>query len=83
MLITAGFNDMKHVRGKKLKVGDTIRVWWSSYAGQTDNTDTIMKLEPYKGSLAKLFKDGAQLAWFAHNSNAGMTIDNAEMYEVI
>ena len=64
------------VLGKDLKIGDTIKVWWSP------NEDTIVSLKPYTGSLKHLFKDGAQLASF-RLYRPGMTIDNACHYEKV
>jgi hypothetical protein len=69
--------------GKDLKVGDTIRVWWSSFTGQKDNTDTIIRLSPNDGSLKHLWKDGSQFAWFQFNRIVGMTIDNGAYYEIV
>lgn len=67
---------MRHVKGGTLKVGDTIDVWWQPHR------DTIMRLRPYDGPLAHIFKEGAQLADFAINKS-GMTIDNSDYYDVL
>ena len=64
------------VRGKDLKIGDTIEVWFRT------GRDTITALRPYTGPLAYLFPEGAQLADFAV-SRVGMTIDNSDMYNVV
>jgi len=64
------------LQGSELKVGDTIEVWWAP------RRDTITELKPYNGPLAYLFKGGAQLATFALHKS-GMTIDNADSYDVI
>ena len=63
-------------RGKELKVGDTIEVWWNPHR------DTITELRPYLGPLAYLFPEGAQLASFAV-CQSGMTIDNGDVFEVV
>lgn len=71
-------------KGSDLKVGQTIKVWWSSSqrrAGKPPNEDTITELTPYKGPLSYLFPQGAQIAVFAHCP--GMTIDNSDYYEVV
>jgi hypothetical protein len=68
--------------GNKLKVGDTIKVWWSSYDGQKGLAeDTITKLTRYDG-LPHVFKKGARIAEFQFN-RMGMTIPNDEVYDVI
>lgn len=61
------------VFGSELKVGDVIAVWWPP------NRDSLV---PYNGSIAHLFKEGAQLATFAINKD-GMTIDNGQIFERI
>lgn len=68
---------MKHKLGKQLKVGDTIKVWWSG------GRDTITALRPYNGPLEYLWaKDGgARLADFALNKS-GMTIEPMMGFEV-
>lgn len=66
----------RHVLGASLRVGDTIEVWWSP------RRDTITRLQPYRGPLAHLFKDGAQIASFAL-LRTGMTIDNSADYVVL
>jgi hypothetical protein len=65
---------MSTVLGSELRVGDTIEVWWAH------GRDTITGLRPYRGPLAYLFSEGAQLASFALN-RSGMTIDNADTFE--
>lgn len=65
----------ERVFGSELQVGDTIEVWWQP------NRDTILSLEPYTGSLAYLFKKGAQIASFA--IGPGMTIDNGDLYDLV
>jgi len=62
------------ISGKDLRVGDTIKVWWHPHR------DTVTALRPYRGPLAHLFTDGAQLADFAI-CRSGMTIDNGDSYE--
>ena len=47
---------MTLVRGKALRVGDVISVWWEP------NKATITALTPYRGQLAYLFSEGAQVA---------------------
>lgn len=70
--------------GKNLKVGDTIKVWWSSYVGQRKGaTDTITKIIPYTGPIQYIFNKGARLAWFQFNAVVGMTIENDAYYEII
>lgn len=64
------------VNGSDLRPGDVIEVWWQG------GRDTIMSLQPYRGPLAHLFPQGAQLAAFAI-CKSGMTIDNAATYKVI
>lgn len=64
------------VTGAELQPGDVIEVWWFP------RRDTILKLTPYTGPLADVFKKGAQIAVFAQNVN-GMTIDNAALYRVL
>lgn len=64
------------VKGSQLKVGQCIEVWWAGHR------DIITALRPYKGSLAHLFGDGAQIAEFSI-CKAGMTIDNSDYYNVI
>lgn len=66
----------RYVSGDRLRVGDTITVWW------TPQRDTIIDLKPYHGPLASLFPQGAQLATFAI-LKTGMTINNAERYDRI
>lgn len=63
------------VKGSDLKVGDMIEVWWHP------NRDIITKLEPYKGPLAQMFPNGAQLAEF-FSLRVGMTVDNSDYYFV-
>lgn len=70
------------VRGSELRVGDTIKVWWSSVQkerGGRPNEEVITKLVKYTGSL-DCFKDGARLADF-RCSRTGMTIPNDTIYE--
>lgn len=62
--------------GRDLVVGDTIKVWWKP------GRDTITELRIYQGPLLSVFPDGARIANFALNT-AGMTIDNAALYEVV
>jgi hypothetical protein len=64
------------VLGSKLKVGDTIEVWWAP------KRDTITALSPYTGTLKRLFPKGAQLASFAI-CKTGMTIENDNYFTVI
>jgi hypothetical protein len=64
---------MTRVFGSELKVGDTIKVWWSP------NLDTIVALDPYKGPIAHLFKSGAAIAKFQKKN--GMTIDLGDLYD--
>jgi len=63
------------LRGKDLRVGDTVEVWWSP------RRDTITALRPYTGPL-KCFKHGARIADFAI-SRTGMTIDGGEDFVVL
>jgi hypothetical protein len=67
--------ETERVYGKDLKVGDTIKVWW------TPTRDTIVSLEPYRGPLGYLFPGGAQIAGFA--VGPGLTIDNEDLYNRI
>lgn len=62
------------VRGSELKVGDTLATWWGN--------DTITAIKPHTGTLGHVFDEGASVADFARRQY-GMTIDHAEMYEVI
>jgi hypothetical protein len=66
----------REVRGKSLEVGDVIEVWWAP------RRDTITRLKPYKGPLEYLWKEGAQIAYFAQ-CTGGMTIDNSDVYMVL
>lgn len=65
------------VTGAELRVGDVIELWYARRV-------TITALRPYTGPLAGLFAPaGAQLAECAlHSPATGITIDNAEVYEV-
>lgn len=58
-------------RGSALKVGDIVTFPYTKI-------HRITKLEPYKGPLAHLFPEGAQLATF--DTGIGMTIDNGDYY---
>ena len=69
--------------GKDLKVGDTIRIWWSSFKGQTENKDTITRIQKYDGPLKHLWPDGAKLVWFRFNSIVGMTVSNSDYFEMV
>ncbi len=62
------------VRGRDLRVGDVIEVWWAP------RSDRITKLVPYTGSIKGL--EGAQLADFAVN-NTGMTIEAGMVFDVL
>lgn len=62
----------ERVKGSDLKPGDAVEVWWQP------NRDQIVSLEPYRGPLAYLFGEGAQIAAFA--VGPAMTIDNADNY---
>ncbi len=64
------------VLGSELRPGDTIQVWWRP------RRDTITALRPYRGPLAGLFPEGAQIAEFALGA-CGMTIDNGDLYDVL
>lgn len=81
---------MKYVLGKNLKVGMTIKVWWTCcphvngtcYHGRKPNEDMITKLFPYKGNFSHLWPKGlrnAALQYF----KVGKLIINDEYYEVI
>jgi hypothetical protein len=64
-------------RGKDLKVGDVIEVWWKPHK------DRITELTPYEGPLDYLWKDkgGAQIAKFEVTS-LEMTIEPQSMFQV-
>lgn len=64
--------NLESVKGSNLQLGDAIVYWWSK-------TARIVSLEPYRGPLAYLFKDGAQIAGF--DIGPGMTIDNGDYYD--
>jgi hypothetical protein len=77
--------ETKRVFGNELKVGDTIKVWWSSaqnMRGGKPNEDVITGLRPYTGRIGHLFPKGAQIASFMY-LHVGMTIDNGDLYTVI
>lgn len=63
-------------RGKDLRVGDAIAVWWAP------RTDMITELKPYTGPLLYLFPEGAQSATFLSNGT-GMTIDNSDEFTIL
>lgn len=63
---------MSTVRGKDLKVGDTILVWWRPHQ------DTITDLAPYTGPYPEFIA----IARFALNP-VGMTIEGEGRYEVV
>ncbi|MGE0493253.1 MAG: hypothetical protein AB7S38_28855 [Vulcanimicrobiota bacterium] len=69
--------DPKPTRGKDLRVGDTIEVWWGS------KSDHIIEMEPYTGSLADLWEHdgGARIAWLA--TGASMLIEPQVSYSLI
>ena len=60
----------------KLKVGDTIEVWWGN------GRDTITYLKPYDGPLLGLLGRGTKLSSFALNQT-GMTLEAGAMFNVI
>src|SRR5713226_6030876 len=69
----------KHTRGKQLRIGDTIEVWWGN------GRDTLTALRPYNGPLSHLWNryvGGARLADFAI-SKVGMTIEPQVMFNVL
>ena len=71
------------VKGKDLKSGDEIAVWWTN--SQTGlNTDTITKIISYDADkyFPGMFKEGACIAKFSYN-RGGMTINNADYFEVL
>lgn len=73
--------------GRKLKKGDKIKVWWSSYPSQKNkNEDIIEKIEnPSEYSrcaMKDVFKEGFRFAYFVGN-RVGMTIPNDELFKVI
>lgn len=63
-------------RGRDLKPGDTIEVWWSFGKSHPDkrNRDTIESISPYRGKLT-LWSGGACIVVFGRLS---MTIGNDE-----
>ena len=61
-------------KGKDLKAGDNIRVWWNP------GVDRIVKLTPYTGPLDCL--SGAHIAGFAINK-CGMTIEPHMLFDVV
>lgn len=69
--------DALRVLGSELRVGDTIKVWWSPLQ------DTIIGLKPYDGPLKEIFAPkGAILAYFLSNKS-GMTVECGDYYNVI
>ena len=64
-----------NTRGKDLKVGDTIAIWYAGGRG------TITELAPYTGPLT-CWPEGARVASFAQ-TNLGMTIPNDAVETVI
>ncbi len=68
---------MVDVQGKDLRVGDTIKTWW------TPGRDTIIALRPYTGVYKdSLFNGEARIAEFAI-LNVGMTIEPQMDFTVI
>lgn len=67
-------------KGKDLKVGDTIKTWWSAKSGKSQ--DRITAIEPYNGRLAYLWPNGAKFLYFLYN-RGGMTIGNDEEVEIV
>lgn len=65
-------------RGRQLKAGDHIKVWWKPHV------DKIIELRPYRGPLEYLWakEGGARIATFAINKT-GMTIGPEEVYETV
>lgn len=63
------------VFGKALKAGDMLAV--------LGKRARIIALTPYRGPLAHLFKEGAQIAAFDCKAPSSMTINNGELYEVV
>lgn len=61
---------------EQIKVGDTIKVWWSP------GRDTITELQPYTGPLLETLGMGTKIASFALNIT-GMTLVDGEMFEVV
>jgi len=69
----------QRTRGRQLRVGDTIEVWWGN------GRDTITGLRPYNGPLSHLwdrYGGGARLADFAVNK-VGMTIEPQIVFSVV
>ena len=66
----------KFVLGTKLRIGDTIAVWWKP------GRDTITALRLYTGAHYDLWDGKARIADFALNKT-GMTIEPRSRYEVI
>lgn len=67
---------MHLVKGKDLRVGMVLRVWWGY------KRDTIMGIVPYVGPLAGEFPEGASIVRFALCQD-GMTVDHAADCEVV
>lgn len=62
-------------RGKDLRAGDVIKVWWNP------GTDRIDRLVPYTGTLIELLGRGTRIASFALNP-IGMTIPPDEIFKL-
>lgn len=62
--------------GAELTVGDMIEVWGAN------SVYRITALEPYTGSLARIFPAGAQIATIVGAHLTGITIDNDHIYAV-
>lgn len=67
---------MRLVRGRDLRVGDTIDVWWGT------RRDTIWAMRPITGPLAATTLKDARVASFTQ-INSGMTILADQMFEVV
>lgn len=67
---------MVTVSGKDLRVGDTIKTWW------TPGRDTIVSMRPYDGTYKDGLLKGARIAGFAILT-VGMTIEPEMDFTVI
>lgn len=70
--------EIKHIQGRDLKIGDTVKVWW------TPGRDTITRFEEYTG----VYKDkkewnGVRIVKFAINNTGGMTVFPHEIFELV
>ncbi len=65
-----------------LKVGDRIKVWWSSERQTIPNIVTISRLERYQGPLQYLWPTGARLVDF-QESRVGTTLANDDYSDLL